>query len=224
VGGPRGALEGWGQWPQLTEIPTELCRRVEMGLMHVGLGASREWDESTRGGWTVLLTPVGILWKLSVSRNGQKFVFPVVLTPRVTTPRIITALVVPPAVVLAVRLLLLKPYARRRRLTLRAKHAAAAAAAADKAAADVRMMATAVQRARGKQLLLNGLVIVKARFGAVDSRGYAAVAAHPPPEQAGDAGRARQGEQQQQQQGEQEQRRVSAHPSMGQSCGARVDT
>jgi hypothetical protein len=154
--------------------------KLELGLLHVGVGAIHVIGEDMRGGWTVLVTPFGLVWKLSFNRHQQKFAFPILLTPRVTTLRTAAALVAPPVILLTLKHLVYKPCAKRWRDGLRRKHAPATAAARVKAAADVRMMAAAVTRRRAKQLSSGGLVIVCARYGAVDAAGYAAVAAHPP--------------------------------------------
>lgn len=155
--------------------------KLELGLMHVGVGVIHVIDEETRGRWTVLITPIGLAWKLSINRHQQKFAFPLLLTPRVTTLRTTAAVVAPPVILLTLKHLVYKPCVKRWRDALRRKHAPATAAARVQAAADVRMMAAAVTRRRAKQLSSGGLVIVCARYGAVDAAGYAAVAAHPPP-------------------------------------------
>lgn len=144
-------------------------------------GAIHVIGEDMRGGWTVLLTPVGLVWRLSFTRHQQKFAFPILLTPRVTTLRAAAAVVAPPLILLSLKHLVYRPCKRRWRDGLRRKHAPATAAARVKAAADVTMMSAAVKRRRAKQLSSGGLVIVCARYGAVDAAGYTAVAAHPPP-------------------------------------------
>ncbi|ABO97606.1 predicted protein [Ostreococcus lucimarinus CCE9901] len=146
------------------------------------VGATKQVDEDTALGASIVVSLRGLSLRFRVNRQGQRFVVPILLTPMVTWRKSLLAFTLPPIAIALLRHFVARPimnrYIRKRQLAAREKNKRTILVAMREAHSATKMIAeTADKKARAARER-GGLVIESAVFGAPDAP---KPAASPPP-------------------------------------------
>ena len=138
------------------------------------VGATKQVDEDTALGASIVVSLRGLSLRFRVNRQGQRFVVPILLTPMVTWRKSLLAFTLPPIAIALLRHFVARPimnrYIRKRQLAAREKNKRTILVAMREAHSATKMIAeTADKKARAARER-GGLVIESAVFGAFDPR------------------------------------------------------
>lgn len=162
----------------LRQMNDTLLYRVGWKLGTAGaeldVGATKQVDEDTALGASVSVSLRGLMLRLKLNRQGQRFVVPVLLTPMVTWRKSLLAFTLPPITIALLRHFLVRPivnsYVRKRQLASREKNKRAVAAAMREAYESMKVIAAATDKKARTARERGGLVIESAVFGCFDLR------------------------------------------------------
>jgi len=142
--------------------------------VELDVGATKQVDEDTALGCSVAVGLRGLILKLKVNRQGQRFVVPILLTPMVTWRKSLLAFTLPPLAIALLRYIVVRPivnsYVRKRQLALREKNRQAVSVAMREASDAVKVIASTADKKARAARERGGLVIESAVFGCFDPR------------------------------------------------------
>lgn len=137
--------------------------------MDVDLGCTRRMSPETMCGLSVKLGLRGIHINFRFNHNGQRFNFPVLISPTLTPLRVLCSLAVPTLLVAATKKYVVKPAALRmkavKQAALREKHAESVRKDKAEAAEAVSLLEVQTEKRMVQERARGGLVIEAAVFG-----------------------------------------------------------
>ena len=138
------------------------------------VGATKQVDEDTSLGCSVVVSLRGLTLKFRMNRQGQRFVIPILLTPMVTWRKSLMAFTLPPIAIALLRYFVARPivnrYARKRQLAVREKNKKNVLTAMQAAHDAVKVIAATADKKARDARERGGLVIESAAFGCFDPR------------------------------------------------------
>jgi DnaJ family protein C protein 11 len=167
--------------PASTGITGFLARRLSkkstfrlgfrLGTMaiDVDVGCARKVNHESSIGMSVSIGLRGVHIKIRFNHSGQRFQFPILITPFVTPTRVLASLTIPTALVLVTKRYVVKPAALRARAAeqreLRRRHARAVAADKTESAEAQALLKSQADKRAAKERERGGLVIEAAAYG-----------------------------------------------------------
>ena len=135
----------------------------------VDVGCSRKVNHESSIGMSVSIGVRGVHVKIRFHHSGQRFQFPILITPFVTPTRVLASLTIPTALVLATKRYVVKPAALRARAAeqrdLRRRHARAVAADKAESSEAQALLKSQADKRTAKERDRGGLVIESAVYG-----------------------------------------------------------
>lgn len=135
----------------------------------VDVGCARKVNHESSIGMSVSIGLRGVHVKIRFNHSGQRFQFPILITPFVTPTRVLASLTIPTALVLATKRYVVKPAALRARAAeqreLRRRHARAVAADKTESAEAQALLKSQADKRAAKERERGGLVIESAVYG-----------------------------------------------------------
>lgn len=144
---------------------------IKLGTMGLEgeLGATRRAGRYGNVGLSVTVGIQGVIFKLRLSRGGQKFVFPMMIYSHFDWRVALASTVLPPLGIYVVKRYIVKPalqsYRRREEQAMRAESLQVIQAGLARAAAEKRLLEPVAKRRTRQEIEKGGLVVVEAVYG-----------------------------------------------------------
>jgi DnaJ homolog subfamily C member 11 len=174
--GPQNAGVGGFISRKLSKMSTfRLGVRIGSAAMDVDLMCVRKINQETSVGFSVSLGVRGAHWKFRFTHNGQKFLLPVLISPRLTPTLALCAVTIPTIVIAAMKTYVVEPIATRKveakQRALRAKYAERVRESKAEAANTAALLFDQAEARTARERENGGLVIECAAYGHFPERG-----------------------------------------------------